>query len=261
MRVRDELALFCVTPVTLVPMAALIVAPPEPLPELVIVPLWFTFVPVREMPLVELPSLFKIKWPVSVTLLETVRLPAWLVKVVPPLLTERAPVEMVSPEVVLFCVMPVTLDPTPPVMDTVPLPAPELVIVPVLFTVVVESVMPLAVDPSFFKIKWPVPLTPPETVRLPAWLVKVVPPLLTERAPAKFNAAVELLTVSSVTFEPTPPLRFIWVAPEPTPVIVPVLFTNPEKTIDPVLDPLRVRLLLPVTSAPIVIVLVELLLN
>ena len=170
MRVRDELALFCVTPVTLVPMAALIVAPPEPPPELVIVPLWLTFVPLREMPLVELPLLFKIKLPTPVTLLETVKLPAKLVKVVPPLLTERAPVEIFSSEVVLFCVMPVTLDPTPPVMDTVPLPAPEL-------------------------------------------------------------------------------------------VIVPVLFTNPEKTIDPVLDPLRVRLLLPVTPAPIVIVLFEVLLS
>jgi len=252
LRVRDEFALFCVTPATLVPMAALIVAPPVPLPELVIVPLWLTFVPVREMPLVELPSLFKIKLPPPVTLLETVKLPAKLVKVVPALLTLRSPVEMVSAEVVLFCVMPVTLEPTPPVMDTLPELLPELVIVPVLFTVVVESVMPLAVDPLFFKIKLPVPVTPPETVKVPTWLVKVVPPLLTVNPPVEtVSADVELFCVIPVTLDPTPPVMDALPEPLPELVIVPVLFTAAvERVIAWVPPALIVRFAVPALVIP-----------
>ena len=55
------------TPVTFVPMAELIVTLPEPLPELVIVPLWFTEVVdnVIELVLLEL-LFFKVKLPVPV---------------------------------------------------------------------------------------------------------------------------------------------------------------------------------------------------
>ena len=138
MSIDEEL--FCVMLLTFVPMAPLIFTEPAPAPELVIVPVLFTVVPESVMPLSVDPSFFKIKLPVPVTLPETVRLPAWLVKVVPPLLTVRAPVEIVSPEVVEFCVMPVTFDPTPPVIDTLPEPLPELVIVPVLFMVLVKFI-------------------------------------------------------------------------------------------------------------------------
>ena len=63
--------------------------------------------------------------------------------------------------------MPVTFDPTPPLIKTLPDPLPELVIVPVLFADAVEIVIPLAVDPSFLRIRLPLPVMPPETVRVP----------------------------------------------------------------------------------------------
>ena len=54
---------------------------------------------------------------------------------------------------------------------------PELVIVPVLLTEVVDKVILLADPLLFCKIKFPVPVTPPVTVSaLPVVLIKVVPP-------------------------------------------------------------------------------------
>ena len=56
-------------------------------------------------------------------------------------------------------------------IDTLPDPLPELVIVPLLLTpmVALESVMALAVEPSFLKIRLPVPVMPVlETVMVPA---------------------------------------------------------------------------------------------
>jgi len=247
-----EVELFCVIPVTFVPIAMLIFTEPVPLPEFVIVPVLFTVVVDRVMPSVVDPLLFKIRLPVPVTPPETVRLPAWLVKVVPPLLTVRAPVEIVSADVELFCVIPVTLEPTPPVMDTLPELLPELVIVPVLFTAVVDSVIPLAVEPLFFKIKLPLPLTPPETVKLPAWLVKVVPPLFTLRYPVEIvSPEDELFCVMPVTLEPTPPVMDTLPEPLPELVIVPVLFTAVvERVIAWVPPALIVRFAVPVLVIP-----------
>jgi len=247
--VSEEVALFCVRPFTFVPIAALIVTPPVPLPEFVIVPVLLMVVMDSVMPLAVEPSFFKVRLPVPLKPPETVKLPAWLVKVLPPLLTVKAPVEMVSPEVVLFCVMPVTFAPTPPVMDTPPEPLPELVIVPVLLTAVVDSVMPLDVDPLLLKIKLPVPLTPPVTVKLPAWLVKVVPPLLTVNPPVEMvSPEVVLFCVIPVTLDPTPPTTPIFTLPEPLPelVIVPVLLTVLLMVMPPELAALSVKLLVPV---------------
>ena len=71
-------------------------------------------------------------------------------------------------------------------ISVTPLPVPELVIVPMLLTLVVERVMPLAILLLLLSIRLPVPLTPPETVssELPLALlfVRVVPPLFTVRA-------------------------------------------------------------------------------
>ena len=164
MSIDEEL--FCVMLLTFVPMAPLIFTEPAPAPELVIVPVLFTVVPESVMPLSVDPSFFKIKLPVPVTLPETVRLPAWLVKVVPALLTVNPPVEMVSPEVVLFCVMPVTLEPTPPVMDTLPVPVPELVIVPVLFTAAVERVIAWVPPALIVRFAVPALVIPPERVNV-----------------------------------------------------------------------------------------------
>ena len=57
--------------------------------------------------------------------------------------TVRRPL-MVRADVVLFSVICVTLEPTPPLMVVVPAPTPELVIVPVLLTDAVEKVNPPA---------------------------------------------------------------------------------------------------------------------
>ena len=114
------------------------------------------------MPLAVEPSFLRIRLPVPVMPLERVKLPFWLVNVVPGLLTVKAVVEIVKPEVELFWVMPVTFDPTPPLINTLPVPLPELVIVPVLLTEAVEIVMPLAVAPLFLRVRLPVPVIPPE---------------------------------------------------------------------------------------------------
>ena len=76
----------------------------------------------------------------------------------------------------LFWVMPVTFAPTPALIVVLPLD-PEFVIVPVLLTEVVDKVILSAVALLFCKIKFPVPVTPPVTVRAPpVVLIKVVPP-------------------------------------------------------------------------------------
>jgi hypothetical protein len=61
----------------------------------------------------------------------------------------------------------VTFDPTPPLIVTLPVPLPELVIVPVLLAEAVEIVMPLEVLPSFLRVRLPVPVMPLETVKVP----------------------------------------------------------------------------------------------
>ena len=58
-----------------------------------------------------------------------------------------------------------TLVPIIELRVTLPLPLPELVIVPVWFAV--ATVMPLAVLPSFLRIKLPFPDMPPDTDRVP----------------------------------------------------------------------------------------------
>ena len=75
--------------------------------------------------------------------------------------------ESVRAEVELFWVIPVTLALMIELIVTPPEPLPELVIVPIFCTVVGEIVMPLAVVPSFLRIRLPVPVMPPETVMFP----------------------------------------------------------------------------------------------
>lgn len=80
--------------------------------------------------------------------------------------------------VALFCVTPVTLAPKGALMTVEPEPEPELVRVPVLFTAVVERVRPPAMALSLLRMRLPVPVTPPETVKswepLALVLVRVV---------------------------------------------------------------------------------------
>ena len=107
--------------------------------------------------------------------------------VVPALFIAIAPT--VRFEVKLFCVMRLTFEPTPPLIDTLPVPLPEFVIVPVLFTVFVEIVMPLAPVLLLFSIKLPVPVMPPE------WVKSAAPLLASVSPPAPIVVAPEISTV------------------------------------------------------------------
>lgn len=82
-----------------------------------------------------------------------------------------------------------------------------------------------------FKIRLPVPETPPDIVMILLMLVlldvRVVPLLFTVKAVVlTVIAEVELLCIISVTFEPTPPLIVTAPVPLPELVIVPVLLTE-----------------------------------
>ena len=70
--------------------------------------------------------------------------------------------ESVSPEEVLFCITPVTFVPMMALIAVLPVPEPELVMLPVLLIEVPESVTPLAMELLLFRTRFPVPLAPPE---------------------------------------------------------------------------------------------------
>ena len=91
-RMREDVALFWVTPITFVPMAEEIDTLPDPLPELVIVPVLFTDAVV----IVMLPEFCRrVRLPVPV-------MPPEWVKVVAPLFTKLRPPapSVVAPEIV-----------------------------------------------------------------------------------------------------------------------------------------------------------------
>src|SRR5262245_1147067 len=163
LRVNCDVALLSTTPVTLVPMMALMSVAPEPLPLLVIVPMLLTEVVDNVMPLAIELLLLMTRLPVPVTPPDTVStdkpLALLFVSVVPPLFTVSAPLT-VSADVVLFSVIPVTFEPTAALMSVVPLPAPILVIVPALLTAAVESVM-VPVVALLLMVRLLVPVTPP----------------------------------------------------------------------------------------------------
>ena len=148
-----EPALFSVTPVTFEPMPALmsvLPVPVPPLPEFVIIPALLTLAPDRVIPLAMELLFWRIILPVPPTPPDAVNrlepLALLLISVIPLVLfVVRAPV-ILSAELELFSVMPVTFEPTPSLMRTLPL-EPELVIVPVLLIMPPkweERVMPLA---------------------------------------------------------------------------------------------------------------------
>src|SRR5262249_6640960 len=138
--------------------------------------------------------------------------PLLFVSVVPPLFTVSAVVLTVSAEVVLFSVIPVTFEPTPPLMSVAPLPLPLFVIVPMLLTEFVDNVMALAVALLLLSTRLPVPSSPPQrsTDLVPLLFVSVVPPLFTVSAVVlTVSAEVVLFSVIPVTFDPTPPLMVV----------------------------------------------------
>ena len=114
----------------------------------------------------------------------------------------------------LFWMTPVTLVPMTALMVVPPEPEPELVMVPALLTEVVERVIPAAIELLLLRMRLPVPLIPPETVKsalpLELELVRVVPPLFTVKAVVLIvSAEVVLFSVIAVTFAPTPPLMVV----------------------------------------------------
>lgn len=189
---KAEVVLFSMMLVTLVPMTALMSDSPEPVPELVIVPVLLTPpVEIVRLSAVEL-LLSRIMLPVPLTALETVNFaePLLSVRVVPPLFTVRA----VAPETVsvppALSVMPVTLAPMPPLIVTASppaLPVPLLVMVPVLLTRLLEIVTPP--PPSLVVVTLPVPVMPPVRVGRPAAVDRTVR-LLPLRAIAPLKVGV-----------------------------------------------------------------------
>ncbi len=80
--------------------------------------------------------------------------------------------------------------------------------------------MPLAIALLLFRVRLPVPFTPPETVRIEAplalLLVRVVPEELTVRAVVLIvKAEAVLFSVTAVTLEPMPPLIVTKPVPPP----------------------------------------------
>ena len=249
------MALFWVTPVRVLPMIALMVAVPEPPPELMMVPILLTAVVERRvvpvfvllivtLPVVVIPpeivmplaialELVSVKLPMPVMPIDTVsnELPLLLlfVRVVPTeLFTVMTVVLIVRAEVALFSVMPVTFEPTPPEINTSPEPVPELVIIPALLIDAVDRVMASAVELLLFNIKLPMPVTPLVTVSnwVPAVFVRVVPDLFTVMAVVPIvRADVVLFSVMPVTLGPTPPEMVVVPLPAPTLVIVPALLS------------------------------------
>src|SRR5882724_8101194 len=125
---RGEVVLFSTTPVTLAPIAALIVTSPAPVPLFVIVPVLLSDVVEAVIPAARALLFWKIRLPAPVDPPETVSsfVPRALTKVVPPAFGVTAPLT-VNAEVVLFSVIVVTLEPTGPLIVVVPAPAPEFV--------------------------------------------------------------------------------------------------------------------------------------
>ena len=174
--------LFCVTPVTFVPITALTNTEPVLVPEFVTVPVLFTLVPDNVMPLVVAPLFFKIKLPLPPTPPDTVNNAVLLFcKVVPPLATVSAVVEIVRGDVLLFSITLVTLEPTPPVIVVVPAPLPVLVTVPALLIALVKNVSEVDVVSAMVKLF--VPVTPPLKAT-----VAILPVLPTVNVPVVLEA-------------------------------------------------------------------------
>ena len=255
--VSAEVVLFSVIPVTLVPTAALMVIPPVPVPEFVIVPELFTATVVRLVPPAVALLLFNMRLPVPVTPPDNTNVFVALVfvNVVPPELTFSAPV-ILKAEVELLSSMLETLLPTLVLISVLPAPVPELVMEPVLLTELVDSVMPPAVALLLFSTRLPDPLTPPDKVNpavLP--LVMVVPLALVVSKPLTVIAEVALFSVMAVTFAST--LALISAVPELVPelVTVPVMFTSFVESVMPLAAELlflRVRFPLPLMPPDIV---------
>lgn len=162
--------------------------------------------------------------------------------------------------------MPVTLDPTPPVMVWVPVLVPELVRVPMLLTLAVVKVT-RPVVPVLLMLRLPVPVTPPDRVRVSvvmevtfkSWLnvmgplkvdarvcVRVAVPLLPEATEMAFVKGPAKPPLKVALALPTASPRVMVFAPKAlalvVPTTVPALMVNPPVN---VLAPERVHVPVP----------------
>jgi hypothetical protein len=160
----------------------------------------------------------------------------------------------VSCELALFWTTPVTEVLMTALIAVVPEPLPLLVTVPVLPTAVPETVIPFVIVLLLFRIRFPVPVVPPDNVNseepLALLLVSVVPPLLTVRAPLTVKAEVVLFSVTAVTFVPTAAVIVAVAVLLPALVIVPVLLTATVVKLVVPLVPVLLIVMLPVPPTP-----------
>jgi hypothetical protein len=218
-RASGDEALLSTTPVTADTIGALTRTEPEPEPLLVTAPVLPT-APVETVTASAVDeSFWSTRSPVPVTPPDTSSVPAVLCTVVPPLLTASGPVTWRA-AVALVWRTAVTAEPTPALSTVGAVPAPLLTISPVFDAGEPAMVMPPS-SASATRCRSPVPDRPPETVRLPAVSVRVVPAARTVTAPDTTRAEVALSSVMPVTFEETGALM----STDPVPV--------PEATIPP----------------------------
>ena len=179
-------------------MTALMVTPPDPEPELVMVPVLFADVVEIVIPAAMELLLLRIRLPVPVVPPDTVKselpLALLLVTVVPPLATVMAVVLIVRAEVALFSVTVVTFAPIPPLKVTRPLLVPPLVMVPVLLTEAVLMVTVLVV-PELSIVRFPVPVMPPLIVMAPVVPFLAIVRLLPPRAIAPLKVGASVVTL------------------------------------------------------------------
>ena len=203
----------------LVPITNSIDVLPEPLPLLVMDPAWFRLAVVNETAFVVDVLFLRIKLPVPDVPPLAINEPASLVKVVAVAFTAMALV-ILSAEVLLFCVIAVTFAPTAatpelPLIRVRPVPVPLLVMVPLWLSVAVESVKASLVEVLFLSTRFPVPVVPPVTLKLPSVLVKVNAVALGLIAPLIRKSDPVLFWVMAVTFAPTGALIVTSLVPEP----------------------------------------------
>ena len=227
-------------------MLKLIATEPVPDPELVIVPVLLTDTVESVMPLAVALLLLSTRLPVPVTPPETVSnlVPLELVRVVPAALVVSAPL-IVRADVVLFSVMAVTFEPTPPLIVVVPVPAPMLVIVPALLTDPVESVM-VPVVALLLIVRLLVPVTPPlKVVEMAAPLLPIVSvPVVLEANMIGFAIVNPVVPTNRVALLLPPALSPSVILPVPKAFALIVPRTVPDFMVRPllnVLTPLNVR--------------------
>lgn len=146
----------------------------------------------------------------------------------------KPPVKVLFPvkfncELALFCTRPVTLVPITALISTEPEPEPALVMVPVLFTDVPDTVIPLAIVLLLSSVKLPLPVTPPVMLKLEVLLVSMI----------------------LVTWGPIAALISTEPEPDPALVIVPVLVSAVDDKVIPLaVVPLLSKVKLPVPVTP-----------